>query len=117
MKEKQKSDFQKYLLIGYSLQDACACAGITLDEARKIVAEAQSDFEDWELLRQHGTKKIQKALDILDNLMDSEDDGVRLGAVRTLIQIMKPITNKQLVKIEASSASEDLWSLAKKGTP
>ena len=113
MEKREKSDFEKYMNAGYSLREACRLSGLTLPEARKLIAQNNSDFEDWELLRQHGTKKIREALDILGDLMNSSEESISLGAVRTLIDVMKPIQKKSLVKIEVDEAEDDIWTYAK----
>lgn len=116
MRKTQESEFQKYLGCGYSIQESCRLTGISLEEAKTHISRLQSDFEDWEILRQHGTKKIKKALDILDQLMDSKDELIRLGAVKTLLHVLKPIKEKSFVQINMSNnVQDDIWTYAKKG--
>ena len=104
------SRLRKYLADGMTLAAAAVCAGIDYEEARKQLSTATDDA-DLDAQRIALASRAEAALQTLSELMDSEDDKVRLTAAKTILELQVKHKPRR-IQVETTSDQDDLWSCA-----
>jgi hypothetical protein len=103
---------RKYLESGHTLADAAAYAGIPYEEARKQLSSATDD-SDLEAQRLALGVHVADALTTLSSLLQADDEKVRLGAAKTILELQTKHRPKR-IQISDETSGDDLWTTAAK---
>lgn len=112
--------FLGYIEKGYTLREACACAGISVQQGQTMLSELCDESES-DILRTALATKMQKAIDVIGDILDgsyTEEDvpeaRIKLDAAKTLLSMLSAKRHAKFKKPQ-SAAMQDLWSAAATG--
>jgi hypothetical protein len=102
---------RKHLAAGHPLAYAAALAGIPYPQAHQQLIEATDD-SDLDAQRLALSEHAHEALATIRDLLGAEDERVRLGAAKAILELQ--VKHKPKAQRVAAEVGEDLWSCAAK---
>lgn len=105
------SALRKHLAQGHPLAYAAALAGIPYPQAHQQLIEATDD-SDLDAQRLALSEHAHEALATIRDLLGAEDERVRLGAAKAILELQ--VKHKPKAQRATAEVGEDLWSCAAK---
>lgn len=104
------ADLRHFLELGMTLRDAARASGLSYEQAREELTSITDD-SDLDTQRAALAASAQHAHEVLRDLMQSDDEKIRLTAATTILQLQtRHRTRKQQLSVQGQQA--DIWSLA-----
>lgn len=86
--ESRQQEFRKHLKRGFGVSEAAAAAGLTEDEVDEAFEiEVKERSRDDVAMASVAHSRFMSVIDCLEELMQVEENGIRLGAANSLLKL------------------------------